>query len=125
MACRRAAPSRVETGSEWDGLSRRRTIALVNERQHPAGGASPDLPHWDQRGGPAQGDQRRAWRASMADARVKVQVAERRDGRIAHVTVDNAKKLNSLSTSLILELTSAFAQLATDRELRAVVLTGA
>jgi len=61
----------------------------------------------------------------MADARVKVQVAERRDGRIAHVTVDNAKKLNSLSTPLILELTSAFAQLATDRELRAVVLTGA
>src|SRR5262245_8906626 len=61
----------------------------------------------------------------MADARVKVQVAERRDGRIAHVTVDNAKKLNSLSTPLILELTSAFAKLATDRELRAVVLTGA
>jgi enoyl-CoA hydratase/carnithine racemase len=61
----------------------------------------------------------------MADASVEVKVEERRDGRIARVTVDNAKKLNCLSTPLILELTGAFAKLATDRELRAVVLTGA
>jgi enoyl-CoA hydratase/carnithine racemase len=61
----------------------------------------------------------------MADADVNVKVEERRDGRIARVTVDNAAKLNCLSTPLIVEMTSAFAKFAEDRALRAVVLTGA
>jgi enoyl-CoA hydratase/carnithine racemase len=61
----------------------------------------------------------------MADAGVKVKVEERREGRIARVTVDNAAKLNCLSTPLIVEMTQAFAKLAEDRALRAVVLTGA
>jgi enoyl-CoA hydratase/carnithine racemase len=61
----------------------------------------------------------------MADPGVKVKVEEPREGRIARVTVDNAKKLNCLSTPLIVELTAAFAKLRQDRALRAIVLTGA
>src|SRR5262249_17699975 len=48
---------------------------------------------------------------SMAEAAVKVKVEDRRDGRVARVTVDNAAKLNCLSTPLIVELTEAFAEL--------------
>ena len=61
----------------------------------------------------------------MADAGVKVKVEERRDGRVARVTVDNSGKLNCLSTPLIVAMTEAFARLGEDRALRAVVLTGA
>jgi enoyl-CoA hydratase/carnithine racemase len=61
----------------------------------------------------------------MADASVKVKLEERRDGRVARVTVDNSAKLNCLSTPLIVEITQAFAKLGEDRALRAVVLTGA
>jgi len=61
----------------------------------------------------------------MADAGVKVKVEERRDGRVARVTVDNAGKLNCLSTPLIVAMTEAFGKLGEDRALRAVVLTGA
>src|SRR5689334_5945952 len=61
----------------------------------------------------------------MADADVNVKVEERRIGRIARVTVDNAAKLNCLSTPLIVQMTSAFSKLSADAALRAVVLTGA
>jgi enoyl-CoA hydratase/carnithine racemase len=61
----------------------------------------------------------------MADAGVNVKVEERRDGRVARLKVDNAGKLNCLSTPLIVELTGAFAKLSEDAALRAVVLTGA
>jgi enoyl-CoA hydratase len=60
----------------------------------------------------------------MADAGVKVKIEERSDGRVARVTVDNAAKLNCLSTPLIVALTDAFAKLGDDRALRAIVLTG-
>ena len=61
----------------------------------------------------------------MSEAGVNVKVEERRDGRVARVTVDNAGKLNCLSTPLIVAMTEAFAKLGEDRSLRAVVLTGA
>jgi len=61
----------------------------------------------------------------MVDAGVKVNVEEHQDRRIARVTLDNAKKLNCLSTPLIVELTEAFTRLAEDGTLRAIVLTGA
>jgi enoyl-CoA hydratase/carnithine racemase len=61
----------------------------------------------------------------MAEAGVNVKVEERRDGRIARVTVDNPAKLNCLSTALIVAMTEAFARLGEDRALRAIVLTGA
>ena len=60
----------------------------------------------------------------MADAGVSVEIPER-EGRVAFVTVDNRRRLNCLSTPLILELTAAFAKLGKEEGLRAVVLTGA
>jgi len=61
----------------------------------------------------------------MSDATVHVKLEDRQGGRIGHVTVDNALKLNCLSTTLIVQLTQAFVKLAEDKALRAVVLTGA
>ena len=61
----------------------------------------------------------------MSDAAVHVKLEDRQVGRIGHVTVDNARKLNCLSTALIVQLTQAFVKLAEDEALRAVVLTGA
>ena len=61
----------------------------------------------------------------MSDAAVHVKLEDRRAGRICHVTIDNALKLNCLSTVLIVQLTQAFVKLAEDTALRAVVLTGA
>ena len=61
----------------------------------------------------------------MAEAGVHVNIDERRDGPVARVTVDNQRRLNCLSTPLILELGGAFSRLSADRALRAVVLTGA
>jgi enoyl-CoA hydratase/carnithine racemase len=60
----------------------------------------------------------------MSDAAVHVKLEDRQGGRIGHVTVDNALKLNCLSTALIVQLTQAFVKLAEDEALRAVVLTG-
>jgi enoyl-CoA hydratase/carnithine racemase len=61
----------------------------------------------------------------MTDAAVHVKRDERPAGVVAHVTVDNRRKLNCLSTPLIVGVADAFAGLAEDRRLRAVVLTGA
>jgi len=60
----------------------------------------------------------------MSDAAVHVKLDDRSSGRIGRVTVDNARRLNCLSTPLIVQLTQAFVKLAADRGLRAVVLTG-
>jgi enoyl-CoA hydratase len=60
----------------------------------------------------------------MADAAVSVEIPER-EGKVALVTVDNRRRLNCLSTPLILELIAAFAKLGKEEGLRAVVLTGA
>ena len=61
----------------------------------------------------------------MADPSVQVGIDERSNGRVARVTIDNQRRLNCLSTPLILELSRAFSRLADDTSLRAVVLTGA
>src|SRR5262249_30718488 len=63
--------------------------------------------------------------STMVDAAVVVQIDERQDGRIARVTLDNAKKLNCLSTPLIVGLRAAFGRLEEARGLRAMVLRGA
>jgi len=60
----------------------------------------------------------------MSDAAVHVKLDDRPSGRIGRVTVDNARRLNCLSTPLIVQLTQAFIKLAADQGLRAVVLTG-
>lgn len=47
------------------------------------------------------------------------------DGRIACITVANAKKLNCLSTAIVSELREQFGALENDMTVRAIVLTGA
>jgi enoyl-CoA hydratase/carnithine racemase len=61
----------------------------------------------------------------MSEAGVHVKVEDRHGSPVAFVTVDNRRKLNCLSTALIVELRTAFEKLSGDRSLRAVVLTGA
>jgi enoyl-CoA hydratase/carnithine racemase len=61
----------------------------------------------------------------MPGPRVDVKTEEKRAGRIALVTLDNQRRLNCLSTPLIVGLAEAFARLGEDKALRAVVLTGA
>jgi enoyl-CoA hydratase len=47
------------------------------------------------------------------------------EGHIAHVTIDNAAKLNSLNRELMTEIVDAAAALGDDPQLRLVTLTGA
>jgi enoyl-CoA hydratase/carnithine racemase len=61
----------------------------------------------------------------MSEAGVHVKVEERHGVPVALVTVDNRRKLNCLSTTLIVALRTTFEKLSADRNLRAVVLTGA
>jgi len=62
----------------------------------------------------------------MSEPTVQVKMADRSGGaRIARVTVANERKRNCLSTPLIGSLTEAFARLGEDRQIRAVILTGA
>lgn len=61
----------------------------------------------------------------MDEAGVSVKTVDKGAGRVAHVTIDNRKRLNCLSTPLIVGLREAFEKLAKDDGLSAVVLTGA
>jgi enoyl-CoA hydratase/carnithine racemase len=57
---------------------------------------------------------------------IRVRIDERAGGaRIAHVTIDNARRLNSLNSALMTEFIGAIETLAAIEGLRAVVLTGA
>ena len=56
---------------------------------------------------------------------VTVRYDARERGRVAFVTIDNAKKLNSLTSQVMGQLTDLFHGLAADLGLRAVVLSGA
>src|SRR5471032_2492524 len=56
---------------------------------------------------------------------VTVRFEEHPRGRVAFVAIDNQKKLNSLSSEVMAELTQAFRDLASEPGLRAAVLTGA
>ena len=62
----------------------------------------------------------------MSDASVQVKVEDRPDGgAIATVSIDNQRRLNCLSTPIIVALAAAMTRLAQEQALRAVVLTGA
>ena len=61
----------------------------------------------------------------MSDATVIVNVTQEHGATIARVAVENARKLNCLSTPLIVQLIETFTKLGQDETLRAVVLTGA
>ena len=56
---------------------------------------------------------------------VTVRFDERARGRVAFVTVDNQRKLNSLSSEVMAQFVDVFHGLAGRPGLRAVVLTGA
>ena len=56
---------------------------------------------------------------------IRVRRELREGGAVAFVTVDNARKLNTLNAALMAEFVEAFADLAGQGDLRAVVLTGA
>jgi enoyl-CoA hydratase len=63
---------------------------------------------------------------TMSQTAVHVKMENRPHGaRVAHVSVDNARKLNCLSSEQIVRLQKTFRELAGDAMLRAVVLTGA
>ena len=62
----------------------------------------------------------------QSTARIGVRIEQRADGqRIAYVTIDNPRKLNTLSGSLMQEFAGAIEALGGDEMLRAVVVTGA
>ncbi len=56
---------------------------------------------------------------------VTVRSEQRARGRVAFVAIDNQEKLNSLSSEVMAQFTGVFEELATEADLRAVVLTGA
>jgi enoyl-CoA hydratase/carnithine racemase len=56
---------------------------------------------------------------------VKTRVEERPRGRVAFVTIDNAAKLNSLTSQAMADFVDAFRALAGEADLRCAVLTGA
>lgn len=57
--------------------------------------------------------------------RIETRLDQRPGGLIAFVTVDNASRLNSMSSALMDELVERLSELATSADLRALVLTGA
>ena len=63
--------------------------------------------------------------ASASAATVSVRLDERPGSTVAHVTIDNAAKLNTLGHELMIDFVGKVEALAARDDLRAVVLTGA
>jgi len=63
--------------------------------------------------------------SAPGEAAIRLRREERAAGTIAWLTVDNARKLNTLNRALMRALADALGALAADADLRAVVLTGA
>jgi enoyl-CoA hydratase/carnithine racemase len=63
--------------------------------------------------------------ANNGDARIDVRLETRAQGRVATVVIDNATRLNALSSLLLGQLVEALTALGKDETLRAVVITGA
>ena len=62
----------------------------------------------------------------MSAAEFRVEYEERAEGgHIARLTIDNAKKRNSLNSVLMAEIAAKMAEVAADPELRLAILTGA
>ena len=58
-------------------------------------------------------------------SRISLRTEDRPGGRVAFVAIDNAGKLNSLTSAVMGEFTATFRGIASDPELRVAVLTGA
>ena len=63
--------------------------------------------------------------ASMSAATVSVRLDQRPGGAVAHVTIENPAKLNTLGHALMIDFVGQVEALAARDDLRAVVLTGA
>lgn len=61
----------------------------------------------------------------MAQAEVQVKIQERDGGRIAHVVIDNQRRLNCVNSQILVKLVEAFAKVGQEASVRAAVLTGA
>src|SRR5262249_25567194 len=61
----------------------------------------------------------------MSEAGVEVKLEDRPRGRTAVVTIDNQRRLNCLSTPIIVRLAAVLSDLAAEASLRAVIITGA
>jgi enoyl-CoA hydratase len=62
---------------------------------------------------------------SAETGQVRMRLENRKRGRIAYVTIDNARRLNVMNGALMDALANTMTELAGDEALRAVVLTGA
>ncbi|KXS15512.1 putative enoyl-CoA hydratase [Gonapodya prolifera JEL478] len=60
--------------------------------------------------------------ASQRSMSISVGFEERSDGRVATVTIRNARALNTLNSALLTQFVAAFAELSQDEKLRCVVL---
>jgi enoyl-CoA hydratase len=63
--------------------------------------------------------------SSNGQNRVETRLEERSDGLVAFVTINNASRLNSMNSALMVEFIEKLSQLATRADLRVLVLTGA
>ena len=64
--------------------------------------------------------------SQATEPRVIVRIEDREAGaRVAHVVINNARKLNTLNSPLMADFVAAFETLSHDAALRCVVLTGA
>jgi enoyl-CoA hydratase len=62
---------------------------------------------------------------SSDDRKVHVRLDERKEGVVAYLTIDNARRLNAMNSALMDEFAAGLTQLGGYERLRAVVLTGA
>lgn len=60
-----------------------------------------------------------------SDNQVNIRLDERKEGIVATVTIDNARRLNAMNGALMSALADTMGKLAAEDALRAVVLTGA
>ena len=63
--------------------------------------------------------------SSNSGNNIETRLDERRGGLVAVVTINNPSRLNSMNSALMDEFIDALSSLASNADLRAVVLTGA
>lgn len=63
--------------------------------------------------------------SDLAEPGLRLKLEEYDPGRVARLCLDNPRKLNTLTPSIIADLQSTFAAIGEDQKLRAVVLEGA
>ena len=63
--------------------------------------------------------------SGVSTKQISVRTDSHAGGKVAHVAIDNQRKLNTMNSALMDEFIATIRALATDEDLRAVVLTGA